>query len=261
MPNKLILTLIFLFWGHILEAKNYELYIVAGQSNAQGWKGDAAKYPKDKVDKTIPFFYNSPKIGSSKGEWTTLGPQEGRLPKGHFGPEISFARAFKKNDLDMAIFKFTLGATSLAGRWKAPGAGGLYDQMVVEYKKAITAMKKQGHKVTVKGFIWIQGESDAQSPKANKAYLKNLSTLINDLERVVGNRDFKIILGVDEQHSKIVKFPGIVEAHQAFVKKNPKRAIFTSMLGLKKADSTHLLPESLKEHGERLFDAYVKISK
>ena len=133
--------------------------------------------------------------------------------------------------------------------------------MVEEYKKAIVAMKKQGHKVTVKAFIWIQGESDAQSPKGNKLYLKNLSTLIADLEKVVANKDFKIILGVDEQHPKVKKFPGIIEAHQAFVKKNPKRAIFTSMLGLKKADATHLLPESLKEHGERLFDAYVKISK
>ena len=61
-----------------------------------------------------------------------LGPQEGRFPKGHFGPEISFARVLKKQDTPLAIFKFTLGATSLAGKWRAPGAGGLYDQMVVE---------------------------------------------------------------------------------------------------------------------------------
>lgn len=121
-------------------------------------------------------------------------------------------------------------------------------------------MEKQGHSVTVKGLIWIQVESDAGSAKANKAYLKNLSILISDLEKVVGNKDFKIILGVDEQHPKVVAHPGIIEAQQAYVKKNPKRAIYTSMIGLKKADSTHLLPESLEEHGERLFEAYKKIN-
>ena len=260
MNLKYFLTLFCLLFSQSLFAEDYELFIVAGQSNAQGWKGDAAKYPKNKIDKDIPFFYASPKIGSSKGAWTTLGPQEGRFPKGHFGPEISFARLNQKQGNKTAVFKFTLGATSLAGKWRAPGKGGLYDQMVDEYKKALTEMKKAGHTITVKGFIWIQGESDAGNPKANKAYLKNLETLISDLEKVVGNKDFKIILGVDEQHPKVKQFPGIVEAHQAFVKENKERAIFTSMVGLKKADATHLLPESLDEHGQRLFEAYTKLT-
>jgi len=254
-----ILTLCLSLLSFILTADDYELFIVAGQSNAQGWKGDAKHYPASPEDKTIPFYYASPKIGSSKGQWTELGPQEGRFPQGHFGPEITFARCLQKEGKKVAIFKFTLGATSLAGRWKKPGAKGLYDQMVEEYKKALKLMNDAGHSITVKGFIWIQGESDAGNPKANKAYLNNLETLMTDLEKVVQNKQFKIILGVDEQHPKVKAHPGIVEAQQKFVAKNPKRAIYTSMIGLKKADATHLLPESLLEHGDRLYQAYKKL--
>jgi len=32
--------------------------------------------------------------------------------------------------------------------------------------------------------------------------------------------------------------------------------IFTSMIGLEKADGTHLTPKGLEEHGARLFAAY-----
>ena len=71
-------------------ATEYELIILAGQSNAQGWKGDAAKYQKnEKADAQIPMwavFPDKKEVHRTDG-WTTLGPQAGRFKTGHFGPD------------------------------------------------------------------------------------------------------------------------------------------------------------------------------
>ena len=70
--KQTLLTLLIVSSFFSLHADKIDLFIVAGHSNAQGWKGDAAKYPKSKLDSSIPFYYKSPKIGSSKDQWTTL---------------------------------------------------------------------------------------------------------------------------------------------------------------------------------------------
>ena len=48
-----------------------ELHLLAGQSNAQGYQGDATNYPRDsdRLDKRILFWYESRSYGSSKGAW------------------------------------------------------------------------------------------------------------------------------------------------------------------------------------------------
>ena len=253
--KSIILALLFTF---SIGAKEINLFIIAGQSNAQGWKGDAAKYISDEIDQEIPLFYKSPGIGSSKEKWTTLGPQEGRFKTGHFGPEISFARSLKKAGNNTAIFKFTLGATSLAGKWKKPGEGGLYEQMIEQLKIALPLLEKKGYTVNPKALIWIQGEADSGSPKASALYLENLTLLINDLKKELKVEKLKVILGVDEQHPKVKQNPKVLNTLQSYAN-NKQDAIFTSMIGLKKADATHLAPESLHEHGQRIFEAYQKI--
>lgn len=101
----LILALTTLLFGFQrgAEAKGYELIIVAGQSNAQGWKGNAAELVANpKVDSNIPFYYVYPEgkgenaIENKSNDWETLGPQKGRFPAGHFGPEIQLAREVYK---------------------------------------------------------------------------------------------------------------------------------------------------------------------
>ena len=64
-----------------------------------------------------------------------------------------------------------------------------------------------------------------------------------------------IILGLDEQHTWIKAFPKVLEAQQQIAKED-RRITFTSMVGLEKADETHLTPRGLEEHGVRLFAAY-----
>jgi len=257
-----ILLLFFLLPLNSSSQDKLDLFILGGQSNAQGWKGDGAEYPHENagLDESILFNWTFVDNESSGGEWVKMQTQKGRFPKGHFGPEVSFARELKKAGYNPAVFKYTKGATGLARDWKAPGEGGIYDSMVTDLKAAINELQKQGFEVTLQAFVWIQGESDAGTEKTANNYYQNLKQLIADLRNnVLKKPDLKIILGVDEQHKFVKERPVVVEAQQKLAREGTN-IIYTSMLGLPKADATHLTPAGLLSHGIRLCKAFTKLT-
>lgn len=257
--KKIQISLIFILFPLLLSAQeSIDLFIWAGQSNAQGYTGDATGYPEDKeyLDKDIRLNYTVFGQGSSNGEWISMQPQKGRYPSGHFGPEVTFARELKKAGLNPAIFKYTLGGTGLARDWKAPGESGIYDSMVAHIGTSIQKLEDEGHTVNVRGFIWIQGESDALDDKTANEYEENLSKLIMHLRtEVVKQDDLTVILGVDEQHYLVVERPIVLEAQKKIAQRDTN-IIYTTMHGLPKADKTHLTPSGLVEHGHRIYEAY-----
>jgi len=238
-------------------AKNVDLFILAGQSNAQGWQGDGAYYPTDSqlLDQSIGLNYTFIGTSSSSGNWITMQPQTGRFTKGHFGLEVSFSRKLKEAGYNPAIFKYSKGSTSIYNHWKTPGTGGYYDQMTVELKKAIAVLEQKGFTVSIRGFIWIQGESDGTA-EASSSYYSSLLSIVQDLRtNVAKNTNLPILLGVDEQHKFMVEYPIVVESQKRIANELPN-VIFTSMIGLPKADATHLTPAGLVTHGIRIYDAY-----
>jgi exodeoxyribonuclease III len=257
---KPIKYLLFMLLAPLLSGaqKDIDVFIWAGQSNAQGWTGDAAEYPVDgrNLDQTILLNWTFVNNESSGGEWIAMQPQKGRYPRGHFGPEVSFAREMKIAGYHPAIFKYCLGSTGLARDWKAPGEGGIYDNMVADLEKAVSKLKSQGFTVTVRGFIWIQGESDGDSDEHANAYYASLKRLIDNLRNeVLRIPNLKIILGVDEQHPYMVDRPAVLNAQKQMARED-ENITFTSMYGLEKADATHLTPAALVKHGIRLFNAW-----
>ena len=237
--------------------QNVDLYIWAGQSNAQGWKGDATYYPADpsNLDPFIGLNYAFINSTSSSGNWIKMQAQEGLFTNGHFGPEVTFSRKLKEDGFNPAIFKYSKGSTSIYSFWKTPGSDGYYDKMIVELNKAIAVLEQKGYKVTIRGFVWIQGESDATIDAA-PLYYASLQSIVRDLRtNVAKNNLLPIVLGVDEQHSGVRAYPIIVESQQRIAREEVN-VIFTSMYGLPKADGTHLTPAGLISHGVRLFDAY-----
>ncbi|MBD3628465.1 sialate O-acetylesterase [Cyclobacterium sp.] len=257
--NTLKIALFFLLLPSWLAAQEtVDLFIWAGQSNAQGYMGDATEYPKDEeaLDNDILLNYTVSGKESSNGDWIPMQAQKGRFPSGHFGPEVSFARELKKAGYHPAIFKYTRGGTGLKRDWKSPGEGGIYDAMVADLKKAVENLEKSGHQVNIRGFIWIQGETDAGDDEAAKNYEKNLSQLIAHLRsEVVKNDALKVILGVDEQHYFVAERPIVLEAQQKIAQRDTN-IIYTTMHGLPKADVTHLTPTGLVTHGHRIYRAY-----
>jgi hypothetical protein len=187
--------------------------------------------------------------------WIEMQPQEGRFESGHFGPEVTFSRKLKEAGYNPAIFKYTRGSTSIHSDWLTSGEGGYYDAMVADLDTAITDLERQGHTVNIRGFIWIQGESDAETHAIASAYETRLLSIISDFRNnVAGNSTLPIVLGVDEQHPWMVDQPAVLDAHKA-IARNDDQIIFTSMVGLPKADDTHLTPEGLETHGEQIFEA------
>jgi hypothetical protein len=233
-----------------------DLFIWAGQSNAQGWEGDAEFYPSDPASLDSQIRLNYTFIGSTRSNgWVEMQPQEGRFESGHFGPEVSFSRKLKEAGFNPAIFKYTRGSTSIHTDWLAPGEGGYYDAMVADLDTAITSLESQGHTVNIRGLVWIQGESDAETDALASVYETSLLSIIDDLRNnVVGNKALPIILGVDEQHHWIVEQPAVLDAHKRIARNND-HTVFTSMYGLSRADAYHLAPAGLITHGERIFEA------
>ena len=245
-------------------ADNIDLFIMAGQSNMQGWRSDAASYPADKshLDKRIPFYFKALNYDSSHKKWETLRPQKGHFRKGHFGPEVSFSRAlFKNKQLRPAIFKYSSGGSSLKKDWKVAGKGGLYDDMVTNLIKAIKALEKKGHKVTPRAIVWIQGESDADNEKLATEYYWHLKRMLTHLRNnVLHKPQLPVILSVDEQHPRVQKNPQVVDAQIRLAIENNTMS-FVSMMGLEKYDATHLTAKGTIQQGQRIFSAYKKLSQ
>ena len=241
-------------------SKTADLFIWVGQSNAQGWMGDAKFYPADpdSLDQHILLNYTFIDNTGSNGKWIQMGPQEGRFPLGHFGPEVSFSREIKRAGYDPYIFKYTKGSTSIYNDWKRPGQGGMYDSMVKDLAIAVSTLEQAGVSVNIRGFIWIQGESDAENDKMAHEFEDNLIRIIADLKEVTNNNELKVILGVDEQHSWVSERPIVVEAQKNIAALDPNIS-FTSMIGLPKADATHLTPLGLVEHGKIISEAFKKM--
>jgi hypothetical protein len=236
---------------------------MAGQSNMQGWQGDAKDYPADvrDLDKRIAFSRVTPGFGSSNGQWLSLQPQPGRFPAGHFGPEITFARKLADAGYRPAIFKYALGSTSIAQHWKLPGEQGLYDQMVSTLREAITSLEHQGHTVRWRGLVWLQGESDAEIPAMAMLYGLRLQTFLRDFRKQVATDSLlPIILGVDAEHGWVEANPAVLTSQQTIAAEDPRMA-FVSASGLERdADAAHLTPKGLMAHGERLFAAYAALT-
>ncbi len=258
----LLFVLIALISAAKVRAENIGVFVMAGQSNMQGWQGNGESYPPDPngIDRKVRFYWVTPQFSSSGGKWTFLRPQGGRFPKGHFGPEVTFARLLAMNRHNVAVFKYSLGSTGLAYVWKAPGQNGMYDQMIAELRRAIMQLRSQGHTITFKALVWIQGESDAESEELADGYGGRLKMLIDHFRMTVAKEDkLPIILGMDEQHAWVREFPKVLEAQQQLAREDPN-ITFTSMIGLEKADGAHLTPKGLEEHGARLFAAYRELT-
>lgn len=245
------------------------IVILAGQSNAQGWTGDGRLFEKDPVDAKILFRWvicgHNPMLpGESQKSrgWETLGPQNGICgygnPASHFGPEISMARKLVEAGRQVAVLKITIGASSLHGDWRLPGQRGLSDDLLAEARAALADLRQAGRQARIGGFIWIQGESDADSDEHASEFQDLLTRLIAGLREAWNEPGLPVILGVDEQHPGPAAHPMVVEAQKAIARAYANVA-FTSMIGLEKADVSHLTNAGLKQHdGERLAEALMK---
>lgn len=201
-------------------AEHYLVYLIGGQSNANG-RADAAQLPEvlASPQKDVRFYWHCTQKTPNGGhvpenQWTDLAPGTGHgvtnpvYPK-EFGPEVSFGRALADAHPKekIALIKYSHGGTSLSANWSEKGP--MYKTFVATTQAALAALKTAGHSYELRGMIWQQGESDAAGPAA-EAYQENLTNLIARVRKdLFENKPLPFVIGgLSDSQNASVKTPG-----------------------------------------------------
>jgi iduronate 2-sulfatase len=174
----------------VANAKDYTVYLLAGQSNMDG-RASTSGLPTSPVNLQVPqtdvLYYNgySGSNGYTSGVWTSLRPGASQ-----FGPEITFGRTMADNHPAdaIALVKYARGGTSLAGGWK-PGAAGVGGSEYLGFRSTVTSalssLTSSGNTYHIAGMLWLQGESDTGTNATN--YGTNLTNFIADMRSNYGD--------------------------------------------------------------------------
>jgi sialidase-1 len=175
----------------LLPAAHVDLYVLTGQSNSLGTTagGEADVSPGiDPADAQVKFFWSnratsSVVIGDSGGVFSTLQSQQGGYYSGsttHWGPEVGFARSlYRAGVRNFGIIKASRGGGGNSYWLKDGSDDHMYDHIVATVQAAAANLTSQGHTFTIKGFLYLQGESDSAA-EASVAGAR-LKTLVDNL--------------------------------------------------------------------------------
>lgn len=263
--SVLFLLLLSLFVGSA-HAADYDVYIMAGQSNMDG-RGDVADLSEPFASEQVGtlIYYTNPANPSKKGEkkkdssgWQTLKPgysvppgARGKELTSHtFGPELSFAYAMgKAQNRPVAIIKITRGGTNLRSDWSPKGF--MYLAMLDEVKQAMQAMADRGDSGVLRGMLWHQGESDASK---SETYQKNLEMLIANSREAFAVPDLPFLIG-ELAPTK----PASFRALQKAIAEENDNVFFVSSKDLETTDRTHFDTASQIKMGQRFAEVMAKI--
>ena len=107
-------------------------------------------------------------------------------------------------------------------------------------QQLLQQLQADGFTVVPRAFIWIQGESDANTDQMSNEYYWHLKKLLNHLRNnVLRQPNLPVILSVHEQHPRVQLRPQVVDA-QIKLSIEDDSITFMSMNGLEKSDVTHL---------------------
>jgi hypothetical protein len=147
-------------------AKPVKVFLLAGQSNMRGMGNPA--------DLKAP--YTESPIGVKIWEGNAWMPL---VAKGNnFGPEIAFGHAMAKQmpDVEIRLVKSAVSGSNLHTQW-APTTGTCYTAFMKTARAALADLDGKKVPYEIAGMLWLQGESDARSPKKTD-YEKNLTQFI-----------------------------------------------------------------------------------
>ena len=176
-----------------------DVFFIAGQSNAAGRitenpadSGDDnfSSLAANSNDALVQYFYNTDGPAriddqTSNQTFTTLRS----LPNtGYYGPEISAGRELVELGYNPVIIKITEGGTNLASDWNSRDGGELWQRWASEVGVALTELRNQGVEVRLRGFLWLQGESDSGTGNSGRArnYEGRFRSLVEDFYGVLG---------------------------------------------------------------------------
>ena len=206
------------------EVKYYDIYIIAGQSNAAGYssKGgnlggvfenisyagevNAPRTGGTPAQSYLSYpFVSEVKEGLGKGS-SFIGPEYGmaEILNGHYSAS-NRAMILKTAAGGTSLFNSTSGENNDWGNWyprsewgrnavnaSASPMGVLYQSLVDNFSAVYTQLVEYGYTPRVQGMAWMQGEADLGNPNGYKTLLKAFITDIrSDLMEITGDESLE----------------------------------------------------------------------
>ncbi len=295
------IKLVFLFliaFAVTVSAKKYKVFYLGGQSNMDGF-GYNNQLPAElnkPVDGVYIFHGNSTRDSfelGGQGVWDVLKPGHGT---GHtstfeknylsdrFGVEITFAREMKKMfpNENIAIIKYSRGGTSIHidaagpfGCWDpdfTTGSGNnQYDHFLATLNNAFSVKDIDNDGETDElipaGILWMQGESDANTPEIANLYFANLKRLVDLMRAALLTDDLPVVIGRisdsgNDADGKVWDFGNVVRWQQAkFVNQDGNAALITTTDNYKYSDKWHYDTEGYIDFGKQFAIEMQKLMK
>lgn len=281
----------------LVAAKEYQAYLLAGQSNMDGYG-----YVKDLPDGYAKFagevriFHGNMAADDDpidgRGIWEELVPGHGTGFKSdgttntlsnRFGPELGFAKTMCIRDPDtpIALIKYARGGTALDvrstknyGRWHAEYKRGVginqWDHCLATIRNAFADADVDGDgeldQLVPAGIVWMQGESDGIELGPASRYSANLARIVALFRAALRDEDLPVVIGRisdsgwDEEDGLIWDFGNVVRAQQAaFCEKDANAALVTSTDAYEYSDKWHYDSAGFIDLGEQFGKAMLEL--
>ncbi|MDG1357599.1 MAG: sialate O-acetylesterase, partial [Akkermansiaceae bacterium] len=170
------------------------VFLMGGQSNMEGWQ-DLSGFPTDVQSPitSVPFYTGN----TSSPVANTLTYIQGNTSQiSRTGPELAFAHALTDaTSSPFAIIKYARGSTSLYTDWAAGGDATTtgdatqYVNLQNTVTSGLAAMQAAQPSETfqIGGFLWTQGERDANQGQTTAQYETNLTNFFDDVRLTYGS--------------------------------------------------------------------------
>lgn len=198
------------------DSTHYDLVILAGQSNAVGaGEAESSGLPTSPVNLQQPqedvlFFSNASGFSGP----IDLQPGTGSTGSGisRFGPEITFGRtvADALPNGNLGIVKHAASATDLKFQW-SPTGGSVYNSFLNTVNRATNSITDAGDTYTITGFLWVQGEADANRGYGSD-YEANLTNFIATIRTEFGQETPFFISKLSDNQNPGTDTPLVMQA-------------------------------------------------
>ncbi len=234
--------------------KPIQIFILAGQSNMQG-HGEMEKGEAGNLRHLVQTNDKYKSLVDADGEWTkrkdvmiytadrSKEAAHGALTAGFgafehtIGPELLFGEVVGDNlDNNVLLIKTAWGGKSLGRDFCPPSAvsdsgylylphkagdvGYYYIQMLATVQEVLRNLSKyvpnyagQGYQLA--GFAWHQGWNDMMDLAKNRAYEKNLTHLINDVRRDLGEPQLPFVVATSGMRGNVKNLASLCAAQRA----------------------------------------------
>ena len=187
------------------------VFLLSGQSNmvGAGLANELPAYLNKTFDSVLVYLASEGDDTSKIGRWLTLGPGFGNAalsmvpnPGPGFGLELSMGKTLADSmpETKFAFIKDAVSGSCLnhSSGWLPPSSGGttgrLYTNMMQHIDDALSKIDTTRYTLSMAGFVWLQGESDAMNRVDALVYETNLTNLIKDIRKKFNTDDLPVIV-------------------------------------------------------------------